>query len=63
VFFQVQLFSHLSDYFQANSTPEPLEIYKFMFSEKIASSRPNFYINWAWQLEQASNYKGAEKVS
>jgi len=32
-----------------------------MFSEKIASSRPNFYINGAWQLELASNYKGAEK--
>jgi hypothetical protein len=40
----------------------PLDNFKFMAAENICTSRPNFYITWAWELEQADNFKGAEKV-
>ena len=49
--------------FQANMSQTPLDHYRFMCSEKLCTSRPNFYINWAWELESNQNFKGAEKVS
>ena len=48
--------------FQSNMSPNLLDNYKYMAQENIGTTRPNFYISWAWELEQAGNFKGAEKV-
>ena len=34
-----------------------------MAQENIGTTRSILYISWAWELEQAGNFKGAEKVS
>ena len=40
----------------------PLEIYNFMDTEVICTKRANFYVSWAWELEQLGNFKKAEQV-
>ena len=60
--FRIEIIIFLQNMFQANMSQAPLDNFKFMAAENICTSRPNFYVTWAWELEQAENFKGAEKV-
>lgn len=40
----------------------PLEIYDSLFSKKIFSKLAKFYVEWAWDLELAGNFKEADNV-
>lgn len=33
-----------------------------MYTHKQCTTQPDLYINWAWELEQAENFKKAEHV-
>ena len=41
---------------------EPLEIYNHMYSQSIGSRVSDFYLAWAWELEQTGNMKKANSV-
>ena len=41
---------------------EPLEIFSFLFNQKIGSKLAQFYTAWAWELEQVGNYKKADTI-
>ena len=46
----------------ADLSTHALEIYSYMFSEEVCHKLAKFYIEWAWHLEQISNYKKAEQT-
>ena len=49
--------------FQASLCSKPLEIYNFMYKNSLCTTLADLYVHWAWELEQAGNYKRAEQVS
>ena len=38
----------------------PLEIYQFMHAQGQCTSLPDFYVAWAWELEQVGKFQDAE---
>ncbi len=40
----------------------PLDSYKFMSANGLCTALPDFYVNWAWELERVGNFKKAEAV-
>ena len=51
-----------SSFIKANLSATPLEMYNFMYNHKLCESQPEFYVAWAWELEQVGNFKRAELV-
>lgn len=41
---------------------EPLDIYSYMFDQKIGCQLSCFYESWAWALEQMGNTKKANMI-
>ena len=46
----------------ASMAQKPLDLYNFMHSNQLCTALPEFYINWAWYLEEDGNYKKAEQA-
>ena len=46
----------------ASMAQKPLDLYNFMFSNQLCTKLPDFYINWAWQLEENGFIKKAEQA-
>ena len=47
---------------QAAISQTPLEIFQFMATNGLCVAVPDWYVAWAWELEQLGNYKKAEAV-
>ena len=46
----------------ASMSQKPLDLYTFMHSNNLCTKLPEFYVHWAWALEQIGNYKKAEQA-
>ncbi|KAG0709968.1 Mitotic checkpoint serine/threonine-protein kinase BUB1 [Chionoecetes opilio] len=46
----------------ANLIHNPLEIYQTMEAKGLCLSFADLYINWAWEMEKAGNYKRADAI-
>ena len=42
--------------------PNPGEIFKFLYRNKIGESLALFYIGWAWVMERYGRYADADKI-
>lgn len=43
-------------------SPDPVEIYEYMFNQGIGSKSALFYRDWALHLENLGNLKKAEEI-
>ena len=46
----------------ASMAQKPLDLYNFMFTNQLCTKLPDFYINWAWQLEENGMIKKADQA-
>ena len=46
----------------ASLSQNALEIFQFMSAQGVCTCLPNLYVHWAWELEQATNFKKAEQI-
>ena len=46
----------------ASMAQKPLDLYQFMFTSQLCTKLPDFYINWAWQLEENGLIKKADQA-
>ena len=53
---------NFSFFSQASISQTPLEIFQFMATNGLCVAVPDWYVAWAWELEQLGNYKKAEAV-